>query len=81
MRILIALLFVPMPALADVVSSPPVTCERDERVQLAAASSVPKGFQRLDRLPPAAEFLAVYRRVGQCPAPVVVRYNIGTARR
>lgn len=36
-------------------------------------------WQRLDRLPPAAEILTVFRTVDGCPTPVVVRYGIGAA--
>lgn len=83
MRILIAaaVLSLSAPALADIVpewTSP--SCAVDNRV-LPADAAKANSFQRLDQMPPAAEYLTVYRAVGRCPAPVVVRYGIGTPRR
>ncbi len=80
MRFLIAaVLLLPVPALADVVATPPSrTCAVDIRVLPAAMFD---GFQRLDRLPPASEFLAVYRAVGGCPTPIIVASRIGAPRR
>ncbi len=70
-----------MPALADVVREWPArSCAIDPRV-VPATSAKTDGFQRLDRLPPAAEYLTVYRAVGGCPTPVVVAYGIGAPRR
>nr|WP_295659599.1 hypothetical protein [Polymorphobacter sp.] len=69
------------PAFADIVPEwTSRTCAVDNRV-LPAATLKPDGFHRLDQLPPAAEYLTVYRAVGRCPAPVVVRYGIGAPRR
>ena len=82
MRVLIAAaLLLPIPVLADTVGRPDGaarTCGQDNRV-LPASSSTRSGFQRLDRLPAAKEYLTLYRSVGGCPAPVIVRYNIGAA--
>jgi hypothetical protein len=83
MRILIAAaaLLLPMPVLADIVPEwTSRTCAIDNRV-VPTKDAKAKGFQRLDRLPPAAEYLTVYRAVGGCPTPVVVRYGIGAPRR
>ncbi|UAJ11370.1 hypothetical protein [Polymorphobacter megasporae] len=83
MRFLIAavVLSLSAPALADIVPEwRSAGCAADTRVMPAAAAKA-AGFQRLDQLPPAAEYLTVYRAVGRCPAPVVVRYGIGTPRR
>ncbi|MGI4876400.1 MAG: hypothetical protein ACRYG4_02815 [Janthinobacterium lividum] len=83
MRFLIAVaaLSLSAPALADIVPEwTSRTCAVDTRVLPAAAAKL-DGFHRLDRLPPAAEYLTVYRAVGRCPAPVVVRYGIGAPRR
>lgn len=78
MRVLIlALALLPTAALADVVQSQPKRqCAVDDRV-MAAARAGQDGFRRLDRLPPAAEYLTVFRTVDRCPAPVIVRYAIG----
>lgn len=34
--------------------------------------------RKLGELPPADHVLAVYREVDRCPAPVIVRYGIGS---
>ncbi len=81
MRILpLALMLLATGAAADVVQ-PAARCARGDRVQMAAGAHDAPGFRRLDQLPPAAEYLAVYRRLDRCPAPVIVRYNIGAPRR
>lgn len=36
---------------------------------------------KLGELPPASQFLTVYREVDGCPKPVVVRRDIGAPRR
>ena len=62
---------------ADVVQPPAnVHCTIDARVE-AAARAGQGGFQRLDRLPPAALYLTVVRTVDRCPAPLIVRTAIG----
>lgn len=73
-RLLALLLFLPVPALADVVPSPRTKCPATDHVVPTAAPGARRGFQRLDRLPPAAEYLALYRTIGDCPAPVIVRF-------
>ncbi len=74
----VALLAAPIAASADIVSPPAQRqCRIDDRV-LAAGRAGQPGFHRLDRLPRAADYLAVYREVDHCPTPVIVRYDIGT---
>ena len=82
MRALIVVLaLLPAAATADVVQPPAKGhCAVDDRV-LEAARAGQDGFRRLDRLPSAAEYLTVFRNVDRCPAPVVVRYDIGTPHR
>lgn len=83
MRFLIATIVIATstPAFADIVPEWTTrTCAVDNRV-LEAATPNADGFRRLDQLPPAAEYLTVYRAVDRCPSPVVVRYGIGTPRR
>ena len=43
---------------------------------LHAASSGAGGFQRLDQLPPANEYLTVLRSEDGCQKPVIIRYNV-----
>ena len=79
--LILGLALLSTPAFADVAPPPRFAhCTVDDRV-MAAARAGQDGFRRLDRLPPAAEYLTVFRTVDRCPAPVVVRYDIGTPRR
>lgn len=75
MRALVVMAMLATPALAEPVSSPP-HC-RDRNGVFPAAAEGAAAFRRLDRLPPAAHVLTVFRAVDGCPAPVVVRYGIG----
>lgn len=79
-RLILTLLLLPVPVLADVVASAPKDCTVHTGTVPAAAAGT-DGFRRLDRLPPASEYLTVFRRVGHCPAPVIVGYRIGSAPR
>ncbi len=80
MRIaLLVLALLPAVAAADVVQ-PAKGCAPDARVE-AAARGRRDGFRRLDRLPPAGAFLAVYRQVDHCPRPVVVADDVGRMQR
>ncbi len=64
-------------ARADVIRPPAnADCAIDARVE-AAARAGQNGFQRLDRLPPAALYLTVVRTVDRCPAPVIVSPVVG----
>ncbi len=77
-----SLLLLATGASAESVVPPHAHCARNDGVkQVATPRTEAPGFHRLDRLPPAAEYLAVYRRVDRCPAPVIVRFDIGTPRR
>ena len=78
--LIVALAVLSTAAAADVVPPPARHCAVDDRV-LAAARAGQDGFRRLDRLPPAAEYLTVYRTVDRCPAPVIVRFDVGGVRR
>ncbi len=79
--LLLLALLLPMPALADDVELRPARhCAVDDRV-LVAAKGARDGFRQLGRLPPASEYLTVFRQVDRCPAPVVVRSGIGAPRR
>ena len=33
--------------------------------------------QKLTELPPANTYLAVFRHIGSCEAPIIVKYNVG----
>ncbi|WP_419814350.1 hypothetical protein [Glacieibacterium sp.] len=57
----------------------PVKCEQ-RQVQFTEADrrAAPK---KLGELPPAQLYLTVDRSIDKCPAPVIVRYNIGGRQR
>lgn len=81
MRILILAALLPVPAVAAIVPvSPAKHCAIDDRVQAAARAGA-DGLHRLDQLPPAKDYLTVFRTVDRCPAPVIVRSEIGGAPR
>ncbi|QXQ07537.1 hypothetical protein KX816_05810 [Sphingosinicellaceae bacterium] len=46
-----------------------------------ATAALRAGFHKLGELPPANHVLALFRTIDSCPAPVVVRYGIGTVDR
>jgi hypothetical protein len=46
-------------------------------VVMAKAAPKRPGLHRLNEEPPAAELLAVFREVGGCPVPAVVRTSVG----
>ncbi|MBA2935071.1 hypothetical protein HZF05_13300 [Sphingomonas sp. CGMCC 1.13654] len=45
-------------------------------VDYATGQPEPGGFQRLDQLPPANEYLTVIHSIDGCQKPVIVRYNV-----
>ena len=47
------------------------------KVTFAMETERRNGLRRLGDEPPAAQYLAVDRRVGGCPAPAIVRTGIG----
>jgi hypothetical protein len=72
---MIALMF----AALVVPAAEPVRClPREPQLAEADRRAVPK---RLGDLPPAQHYLAVYRAIDKCPAPVIVRYGIGNRQR
>ncbi len=55
----------------------PTSCPPTSRYE-AARRGKPVRAQKLNELPAGDLYLAVDRRIGGCPAPLIVRYNIGT---
>ena len=55
----------------------PATCpatSRDLASRRGKARAEPK---KLNRLPPADAYFAVYRRIGGCEAPMLIKYGVG----
>lgn len=64
---------------------PPARCGVFDGVRPAGDAArgqgeAPARARRLDRLPAADHVLAVFRTIDNCPAPVIVRSDIGGAR-
>jgi hypothetical protein len=66
-----------MPVL-DPTAGSPKSCPPTSRYE-AARRGARLGMRNLDELPAADLYRAVYRRIGGCNAPIIVRYNVGGA--
>ncbi len=55
----------------------PKSCPATSRYEAARRGKAVRA-QKLNELPAGDLYLAVDRRIGGCPAPIIVRYNIGT---
>jgi hypothetical protein len=64
-----------MPVLNPNAGSPK-SCPPTSRYQAARRGKTPDA-QKLNELPAADLYSSVYRRVGGCEVPIIVRYNIG----
>jgi len=53
----------------------PATCPATSRYEASRRGKTPKA-QNLNELPDADMYSAVYRRVGRCEAPIIVKYGI-----
>ena len=58
----------------------PKDCPPTSRYE-AARRGGPLGARRLNELPAADMYKAVYRHIGRCEAPIIVGYGIGARRR
>ena len=56
----------------------PKSCPPTSRYE-AARRGGKLGMKKLDELPAGDLYKAVYRKIGGCEAPIIVRYNIGGA--
>ena len=54
----------------------PEGCPATSRYEVSHRGKTPKA-QRLNELPDADAYRAVYRRVGGCEIPVIVKYRVG----
>ena len=52
----------------------PTTARRHRAMRRAAAARHPA--QKLNELPDADVYAAVYRKIGKCEAPIIVKYGV-----
>ena len=57
-------------------ASQPATCPATSRYEVSRRGKTPKA-QKLNELPDADFYLAVYRRIGKCEAPIIVKFGVG----
>lgn len=82
------LLFVPLLAAAAASAEPvgdmpvinpkanqPSTCPATSRYEASKRGKVPKA-QKLNELPDADVYSAVYRRIAKCEAPIIVKFGV-----
>jgi hypothetical protein len=53
----------------------PATCPATSRYEASRRGKTPKA-QKLNELPDADVYRAVYRRIGKCEVPIVVKYGV-----
>ena len=53
----------------------PATCPATSRYEASRRGKTPKA-QKLNELPDADVYRAVYRRIGPCEAPVIVKFGV-----
>jgi hypothetical protein len=74
-----ALIAAPQPTGDMPVISPksgqPASCPATSRYEAAKRGKAPKA-QKLNELPDADVYRAVYRRIGQCEAPIIVKFGV-----
>jgi hypothetical protein len=54
----------------------PAACPATSRYEAGRRGKAPKA-QKLTELPDADAYKAVYRRIGRCMAPIIVKYGVG----
>jgi hypothetical protein len=53
----------------------PATCPATSRYEASGRNTKPKA-QKLNELPDADAYRAVYRRIGGCEVPIIVKYGV-----
>ena len=53
----------------------PATCPATSRYEASRPGKTPKA-QKLNELPDADVYRAVYRRIGKCEAPIIVKFGV-----
>lgn len=59
----------------DPKANQPASCPATSRYEVSRRGKAPKA-QRLNELPDADMYAAVYRRVGRCEVPIIVKYGV-----
>ena len=87
MRLLVAFLLAIAPAGAGAVSTPDPQLAKPPPSSTAGCRRVTPHYayregrplkpHSLDELPPAHAFSAVFRQIGGCEAPIVIKYRVG----
>ena len=54
----------------------PAECPATSRYEASRRGKTPKA-QKLTQLPDADVYRAVYRRIGRCEVPIIVKYGVG----
>ena len=53
----------------------PANCPATSRYEASKRGKMPKA-QKLNELPDADAYRAVYRKIGQCEAPIIVKFGV-----
>lgn len=53
----------------------PATCPATSRYEASKRGKTPRA-QKLNELPDADVYRAVFRRIGKCEAPIIVKYGV-----
>ena len=56
-------------------ASQPANCPATSRYEASRAGKTPRA-QKLNELPDADVYRAVYRRIGKCEAPIIVKFGV-----
>ena len=75
----VALIAAPQPTrnmpVIDPKASQPASCPATSRYEAGKRGKSPQA-QKLNELPDADVYRAVYRRIGQCEAPIIVKFGV-----
>jgi hypothetical protein len=61
----------------DPNASQPASCPATSRYEAARRSKDKPGVKKLSELPPGDAYFAVYRHIGRCEAPMLVKFGVG----
>ena len=56
-------------------ASQPASCPATSRYEASGKGKMPKA-QKLNQLPDADLYRAVYRKIGRCEAPIIVKFGV-----
>ena len=56
-------------------ASQPVSCPATSRYEASRSGKTPR-VQKLNELPDADVYRAVYRKIGKCEAPMIVKFGV-----